>query len=104
MLPVTTQTAAPDPAALLRSRSYLVLLVFGAAIGAPVAAVAYFFLKAVAVSQHFVFTSFPRDVGFGGEPAWWPIWPLVLSGVLVAFAIRLLPGTGGHPPAGGFKA
>jgi len=35
----------PSPLELLRSRSYLVLLVFGAIIGVPVAAAAYFFLE-----------------------------------------------------------
>ena len=41
-------TAAPDPGELLRSKSYLALLVFGALIGVPVAATAFFFLEAVA--------------------------------------------------------
>jgi len=43
-------------------------------------------------------------VGFHSEPTWWPLWPLALSGLLVALAIRSLPGTGGHPPADGFKS
>jgi len=38
----------PNPAELLRSRSYVMLVLFGAIIGVPVAAVAYFFLKLVA--------------------------------------------------------
>jgi len=40
--------AAPDPTAIIKSRSYVVLLLLGAVIGVPVAAVAYFFLDAVA--------------------------------------------------------
>ena len=51
--------ATPDPVELLRSRSYLVLLVFGAVVGVLAAAVAFFFLKAVEEVQHFVFTSLP---------------------------------------------
>jgi chloride channel protein, CIC family len=77
--------------------------VFGAIVGAPVAAVAFFFLKGVAELQHFAFTTLPKDVGFSGEPMWWPVPVLALSGVLVSLAIRYLPGTGGHVPAEGFK-
>ena len=36
-----------DPLALLRSRSYIALLVIAAIIGAPVSAAAYFFLALV---------------------------------------------------------
>ena len=102
--PAASPAASPDPAALLRSRSYLVLLVFGAIVGAPVAAVAYLFLKGVAEVQQYVFVTLPADLGFDGQPSWWPIPLLALSGVLVALTIRHLPGTGGHKPAEGFKA
>jgi H+/Cl- antiporter ClcA len=34
---------------------------------------------------------------------WWPILPLVVSGLLVALAITRLPGEAGHKPAEGFK-
>jgi len=96
-------SSSPDPAELLRSRSYLVLLVFGAVVGAIAAVVAYFFLKAVAEAQHFVFTTLPGELGFGHEPLWWPLLPLALAGVLVALTITYLPGTAGHEPAEGFK-
>ena len=44
--------AAPtDPAELLRSRSYLVLLGFGVIVGVGVAFAAYFFLKGVSEAQ-----------------------------------------------------
>jgi H+/Cl- antiporter ClcA len=79
------------------------LLVFGAIVGVPVATVAYFFLKAVSESQHYLFTTLPGELGFDGEPMWWPLPLLALSGLLVALAIRYLPGTGGHSPADGFK-
>jgi chloride channel protein, CIC family len=80
------------------------LLVFGAIVGVPVATVAYFFLKAVSESQHYLFETLPGEVGFHGEPIWWPLPLLALSGLLVALAIRYLPGTGGHSPADGFKS
>jgi H+/Cl- antiporter ClcA len=94
----------PDPLALLRSRSYIVLLVIAAIIGAPVSAAAYFFLALVSKLQGWIFTDLPKGVGFHGEPLWWPILPLLLAGVLVALTIKYLPGRGGHSPADGFKA
>ncbi|HEY9242760.1 MAG TPA: chloride channel protein [Streptosporangiaceae bacterium] len=93
-----------DPLALLRSRSYLVLLVLAAIIGAPISAAAYFFLALVSKLQGWVFSSLPHALGFHAEPMWWPVLPLLLAGVLVPLAIRYLPGTGGHSPADGFKA
>jgi H+/Cl- antiporter ClcA len=93
----------PDPIALLRSRSYLALLVLAAIIGVPVSAAAYFFLALVSKLQEWIFTDLPRDLGFHSEPLWWPIPPLLLAGVLVALTIRYLPGNGGHSPADGFK-
>lgn len=98
-----SDNAAPDPKELLRSPAYLGLLVMGAVVGVPVAAVAYFFLKVVAEAQQFVFTSLPDHLGFDSQPAWWPILPLVLAGLLVALTIRFLPGEAGHKPAEGFK-
>ena len=65
--------AAPDPVELLRSRSYLVLLVFGAIVGVVVAFVAYFFLKGVSEAQEYVFTTLPKELGFSSEPVWWPL-------------------------------
>ena len=104
MTDATTEAASPDPAGLLRSRRYLVLVVFGAVVGVPVAVVAYFFLKAVGETQHYVFATLPGEVGYGTEPVWWPLPWLALSGLLVALTIRYLPGTAGHKPAEGFQA
>ena len=89
---------------LLKERSYVAVLVIGAALGIPVAVVAYFFLKLVGEAQQFLFTDLPTDLGFQGEPRWWPVPLLVLCGFLVALTIRHLPGTAGHEPAEGFKA
>jgi H+/Cl- antiporter ClcA len=107
---MTDAAAPPDqapapagPIELLKSRSYVVLLVVGAVVGVAVATVAYFFLEAVARVQTGIFTDLPPDLGFHGEPLWWPLPWLVLSGLLVALAIRYLPGTGGHEPSEGFQ-
>jgi H+/Cl- antiporter ClcA len=95
---------APNPAQLLRSRSYVVVLALGAIVGVPVAAIAYAFLKGVAVVQQWVFATLPGDLDYSSTPTWWPLLPLTLAGVLVALSLRYLPGTGGHKPAEGFKA
>ncbi|MGO9080199.1 MAG: chloride channel protein [Streptosporangiaceae bacterium] len=97
-------TTPSDPRALLRSRSYLVLLILAAIVGVPVSAAAYFFLALVSKLQAWIFTDLPKGLGFHGEPLWWPILPLVLAGVLVGLTIRYLPGKGGRSPADGFKA
>src|ERR1700729_1382419 len=92
-----------DPLALLRSRSYIALLVLAAIIGAPISAVAYFFLALVSKMQGWVFTDLPKGLGFHAEPLWWPLLPLAVAGVLVALTLKYLPGTGGHSPADGVK-
>lgn len=72
--------------------------------GVPVSAAAYFFLALATRLQGWIFTDLPRDLGFHGEPLWWPVLPLALAGALVSLTIRYLPGTGGRWPADGFKA
>src|SRR3954453_6133504 len=93
-----------DPQGLLRSRSYIQLLALAAIIGVPISAAAYGFLKLVDSLQTWVFEDLAKDVGFDAVPVWWPLPWLALAGVLTGLAIRLLPGTGGHSPADGFKA
>ncbi len=94
----------PDPAELLRSRSYVQLLVLAALIGVPVSAVAYFYLALVGKLQHWLFTSLPSGLGFHGTPVWWPLPLLLVAASLVSLTITYLPGTSGHEPAEGFKA
>ena len=93
----------PDPALLLRDPKYVGLLVFGALVGAPIAFLAYFYLRFVSQAQNYLFSTLPKELGFSGTPVWWPILPLMMGGLLVALALSL-PGTGGHKPAEGFKA
>jgi H+/Cl- antiporter ClcA len=94
--------AAPDPQALLRSRSYVQLLVLAALLGLPVSAISYGFLALVDWLQESLFTDLPKTLGFDSAPVWWPLPLLAIGGLLTALAIRNLPGTGGHSPADGF--
>jgi chloride channel protein, CIC family len=63
-------TMPSDQLALLRSRSYMALLVPAAIIGVPVLAAAYFFLALVSELQGWIFTDLPKDLGFHAEPLW----------------------------------
>jgi H+/Cl- antiporter ClcA len=92
-----------DPRALLRSRSYLQLLVIAAILGVPVSAAAYGFLALVSGLQQEIFTHLPHGLGFSSEPVWWPLPVLAVGGILTGLAIQYLPGTGGAHPADGFK-
>jgi H+/Cl- antiporter ClcA len=88
--------------AMLRSASYVRLLILAAIIGVPVSATAYGFLKLVDLLQTWIFTTIPHDLGYTTAPVWWVIPPLAIAGLLVPAIIRYLPGTGGHIPAKGF--
>jgi len=97
------RTAPADPVVVLRSRRYLVLLVVAAVLGAPVAAVAYGFLKLLTLMQGWAYTDVPDVFGFAAVPWWWPVVPLVVAGVIVGLTVRYLPGRGGEVPVEGFK-
>jgi hypothetical protein len=94
----------PDPAAVLRSRGYVRLLVVAALLGVPISAAAYGFLALLSGLQEWVFTDLPEALGFDTAPLWWPLPPLALAGLLVGLTIRSLPGRGGHSPADGLVA
>ena len=98
-----TTVAAPDPLALLKSRSYVKLLLLAAIVGVPVSALSYGFLELVHLLQTALFTDLPKELGFDSAPMWWPLPLLAAAGLLTALAIRHLPGTGGHSPADGFE-
>ena len=99
-----TQAATVNPFAVLRTRQYVVLLVFAAILGVPIALVAAGFLWLVNSIQAWVYTDLPSGLGFAEPPVWWPIPPLVIAGLLVGVIIKHFPGAGGHSPADGFHA
>jgi H+/Cl- antiporter ClcA len=91
-----------DPAALLRSRAYLQLLVLAAILGVPISAAVYGFLALASYLQKEVYDHLPHGLGFATTPVWWPLPMLLVGAVLAALAIHYLPGRGGPSPAGGF--
>ncbi len=97
--------SAGEPAdleALLRSRRYLGLLLIAALLGVPIAAAAYWFLQLTAYTKTWTFTDLPHGLGFASIPAWWPLVPLAMAGVIVGVTVRYLPGHGGEVPLDGF--
>jgi chloride channel protein, CIC family len=92
-----------DPAAMLRSRSFVVLLVVAALVGVFVSLASWGFLELIHQTQLAVFSDLPDALGFDTVPTWWPIPVLVVAGLPVAFAIIKLPGNGGHVPAEGLS-
>jgi H+/Cl- antiporter ClcA len=102
---VTAVSAPPpvDPLAIMRSRSYVRLLVLAVLLAVPIAGGAYWFLKLTELLQEWTFTSIPSAVGFSSTPTWWPLLPLFVAGSCVGLVIRYLPGSGGESPVNGFS-
>ncbi|MFL5898970.1 MAG: chloride channel protein [Solirubrobacterales bacterium] len=97
--------APPDPESTLRSRAFVGVLVLAAVIGVIASLAAWAFLELIFYIQQWVFTDIPKDLGFShGAPLWWYLPVLAFAGLVTAFAIARLPGTGGHIPAEGLKA
>jgi H+/Cl- antiporter ClcA len=88
---------------MVRTRRYVALLILAAVLGVVISFLIYWFLKLIADVQSWAFTDLPKSLGFHGEPAWWPLLPLAVAGLIVGATIRYLPGRGGHSPADGFK-
>ena len=82
----------PDAGDILRSRSYVPVLLLGALLGVPVAAVAYFFLAFVSKAQTLVFTDLPEGLGLDPVPVWWPFLPLLACGLVVGCRSSTSPG------------
>ncbi len=93
-----------DPAALIRTRGYRVLLILAAVIGVLVSLASWAFLQLIFEMQDWVYKDLPSGLGFTTVPTWWPLPVLAVAGVVTAFAIERLPGHGGHVPADGLKA
>src|SRR5262249_21338968 len=104
---VADETVAPsspvDPAAILRSRNFVVVLVFASVIGIVVSLIGWGFLELVHQIQVWVFTDLPNGLGFDPVPTWWALPVCTLAGLPVAYAIARLPGNGGHVPANGLQ-
>jgi H+/Cl- antiporter ClcA len=96
--PLTSEQAA----ATMRSRRYAVLLLVVAVVGVVVSLASWGFLELVYQIQRELYTHLPRALGYqNGPPLWWPFPVLAIAAVIVALAIRRLPGDGGHLPARG---
>ena len=92
------------PAAAMRSRAFVALLLLAAVVGIVVSLFAWGFLELTHQIQVGLFTDLPKDLGYDdGAPLWWSLPILLVAGVVVAFAIEKLPGNGGHVPAEGLK-
>src|SRR3954451_12371668 len=96
-------SAPPNPLAVMRSRSYLGVLVLAVVLGAPISAATFGFLKLTSLMQRWVFTDLPKALGHSAAPVWWPLLPLAVAGLLVGLTVRYLPGHGGEEPTEGFS-
>src|SRR4051812_1215506 len=91
-------TDAPRP----DGRALLGLLALSVVVGLAVSFAAWGFLEGIHQIQVGVFEKLPDALGYDdGAPTWWPLPVLAFAGVITAFAIQRLPGTGGHNPAEG---
>ena len=99
-------TTTPDAFAVMRTRSYAVLLVLAAVLGVVVSAGAYWYLDLTANLTKWVYQ--PDEIlkwlGFHGEPAWWPVPVMAAAGLITGAAVRYLPGHGGEKPMAGLHA
>jgi H+/Cl- antiporter ClcA len=95
--------AIPDPAAMIRGRQYRGLLVLSGLLGIAVSLACWCFLELTHGLQQWVYVNLPKELGLSPVPWWWPLPPLAVAGVLIAFAVARLPGRGGHEPSEGLK-
>jgi H+/Cl- antiporter ClcA len=90
--------------ATIQSRAFIVLMLVAAIAGVVVSLAAWCFLELLNQIQRGVFVHLPSDLGYhGGPPLWWSLPVLALAGLITAFAIERLPGSGGHIPAAGLS-
>ena len=99
------EMSAEQADATIASRAYVGMLVIVSIIGVIVALAAWCYLEGLYQIQRELFTHLPHALGYqNGPPKWWYLVVLGIAGVLVALAIKLLPGDGGHIPAKGLAA
>ena len=93
-----------DPAAIIRDRRFVAVVALAALVGVIASLAAWCFLELIYYLQTWIFTDIPKDVGFESTPLLWYPPILFAAGLITAFGIVRLPGTGGHIPANGLKA
>ena len=99
------EMTAEQADATIASPKYVGMLVIVSVIGVIVALAAWCYLEGLYQIQRELFTHLPHALGYqNGPPKWWYLVVLGIAGVLVALAIKLLPGDGGHIPAKGLAA
>ena len=98
-----TAASPGDPATTIRSKRFVALLMIAAVVGVIASLAAWGFLEAIHGIQVGVFADLPKDLGYDSAPDWWSLPILAIAGLVVAFAIVRLPGTGGHVPADGLS-
>jgi H+/Cl- antiporter ClcA len=85
-------------------RALVLLLALASVVGVIVSLAAWGFLELIHQIQVGLFTDLPEELGYQhGAPDWFYVVVLGIAGLLVALAIRRLPGDGGHIPAEGLK-
>src|SRR5215471_17356382 len=90
--PVSDAALQPaDPASLIRSRQYRVLLVLAALIGLIVSTASWAFLELVHELEVAVYTDLPHHLGYSTAPTWWPLPWLALAGLVTGLAIARCP-------------
>ena len=103
--PVPAEPTAAQAAETMRSRPFVGLLVVSAVIGVIVSLAAWAYLEGVFQIQEELFKHLPHALGYEqGPPLWWSLPVLAVGSLIVALAITLLPGDGGHVPAKGLGA
>jgi H+/Cl- antiporter ClcA len=83
--------------------AYIRLVLLGAVVGIPAAAVAAVFLGLVHELQHWLWTDLPDELG-ESSPPWYLVLGLPVLGAAIVLAARTrLPGDGGHAPLDGLN-
>ncbi len=96
------ELSSEEADALVRSKRFIVLLALVAMVGVVVSLAAWCFLQGTYQVQQELYTHLPHALGYhNGPPKWWSLPVLAVGALLVALAITLLPGNGGHVPAEG---
>ncbi len=89
----------------MRSKQFIVLLVFVAVIGVVVSLASWGFLELIYQLQRELWTHLPHALGYSnGPPKWWSLPVLGIAATIVALTITRLPGNGGHLPAKGLAS